>query len=102
MNDASWEERARALERIVIDLHWCARRYCDGRTTYMTSLFNAHTKALLALGVLLNPTADQRLFADDGMGAAYAELTPEDLAAEQAYVHRHGGQGSEEESHGEA
>ncbi len=87
------------LRLVCVDLHWTSRRYCDGRSTYATSMHNTHTKTLLALGVPLNPTADQRLFADDGMGAAYTGLTPEDLAAEQAYVHRHGGQGSEAPPH---
>src|SRR5690606_41919010 len=69
-----------ALRRIVVDLHWRARRYVDGRTSYATRLFNDHTRALVALGVELNRTSDGTIWARDGMGRAYDGL-PEAHAA---------------------
>jgi hypothetical protein len=85
MPKMSWKARALALEHIVKDLHWMSRRYAQGRSTYATSVHNAHTKALLAMGVELNPTGDHRIFADDAMGHAYDGLTEADLAMEQDY-----------------
>lgn len=67
------------LREIVRDFHWQARRYCDGRMTYVTSLFNEHTRSLLALGVDLNDDNGQ-VFARDGMGRSYDGLTDEEAA----------------------
>src|SRR5690606_1647587 len=69
-----------ALRRIVVDLHWMARRYVDGRTSYATRLFNDHTRALVALGVELNRTSDGTIWARDGMGRAYDGLSEEEAA----------------------
>ena len=62
------------LVEIVIDFHWMARRYCDGRMTYVTGLFNDHTRALELMGISLNETADGTVFAQDGMGRTYDGL----------------------------
>lgn len=72
-----------ALRRIVVDLHWMARRYVDGRTSYATRLFNDHTRALVALGVELNRTSDGTIWARDGMGRAYDGLSEEEAAQGQ-------------------
>src|SRR5690606_19909199 len=72
-----------ALRRIVVDLHWMARRYVDGRTSYATRLFNDHTRALVALGVELNRTSDGTNWARDGMGRAYDGLSEEEAAQGQ-------------------
>lgn len=69
-----------ALRRIVVDLHWMARRYVDGRSSYATRLFNSHTRALLAMGVELNTTADGTIWARDAMGRAYDGLSEEEAA----------------------
>lgn len=54
------------LRRIVADLHWMARRYAHGRSSYAVGLLNDHTRALLGLGVKLNPTGDNTIWATDG------------------------------------
>lgn len=67
-------EQVAKLIDVIIDFHWMARRYADGRMTYATSLFNNHTDALLELGIPLNMTADQTLYAQDGMGRRFDGL----------------------------
>lgn len=85
-NDRMRSELARltrdceALRRIAADFHWMARRYADGRSSYVTGLFNDHTRALLAMGVELNPTGDGTIWARDAMGRAYDGLTDEEAA----------------------
>lgn len=69
-----------ALRRIAGDLHWMARRYVDGRSSYATGLFNAHTRALITMGVELNPTGDGTIWARDAMGRAYDGLSEEEAA----------------------
>ncbi len=59
------------LLEIVIDFHWMARRYADGRMSYATSLFNDHTRALQSMDIPLNETSDGTLFAQDGMGRRF-------------------------------
>lgn len=73
-------EELAALRRIVVDLHWMARRYATGRASYATSLFNDHTRALLALGVELNIHGDDTPWARDMQGPGYSNLTPEEYA----------------------
>lgn len=63
------------LREIVVDLHWMARRYANGRQSYAVGLFNRHTRALLALGVPLNATADETIWARDAQGSAYDGLS---------------------------
>lgn len=70
-----------ALRAIARDLHWMARRYADGRRSYATSLLNEHTRALLAQGVDLNPTADGTIWARDADGRGCDHLTDEEAAA---------------------
>ena len=77
---AEIEARNLTLEAIVGDLHWQARRYADGRSSYATGLFNGHTRALLAMGIELNPTGDGTVWARDAMGRAFDGLTDEEAA----------------------
>jgi len=72
-----------ALRCIAQDLHWMARRYANGRQSYVTSLFNDHTRTLLKLGVKLNPTNDGTIWARDAGGRAYDGLTDEEAAMGQ-------------------
>lgn len=74
------EAENQALREIAKDLHWLARRYVDGRSSYATSLFNGHVRALLAMGVELNPTGDGTIWARDAMGRAYDHLTDAEAA----------------------
>lgn len=69
-----------ALRNIARDLHWMARRYADNRQSYSTSLFNGHTRDLLRLGVPLNPTGDETIWARDMMGRNYDGLSDEEAA----------------------
>lgn len=66
------------LLEIIIDFHWMARRYADGRRTYSTGLFNDHTRVLQSMEVPLHTTGDNALFARDGMGRAYDKLSQEE------------------------
>ena len=61
------QRRVTALEEHIRQLHWMARRYADGRSTYAVSLFNDITADLLRMGVELDPTEELALFAHDGM-----------------------------------
>lgn len=74
------EAENRKLREVAKDLHWLARRYADGRSSYATSLHNDHTRTLLSLGVPLNPTGDGTLWARDRDGRAYDGLTDEEAA----------------------
>ena len=75
-----------ALKQIVIDFHWMARRYADGRQSYATGLFNDHTRALLAMGIELNPTGDGTIWAKDSAGRAYDGLTDEEANMGHAHT----------------
>lgn len=72
------KHRIDALERCCENLHWMARRYADNRTSYVTSLFNDITRELLSLGVKLNPTGDQIIWARDSMGNNFARISQEE------------------------
>jgi hypothetical protein len=79
MHRLSQAQIAKLIE-IATDFHWMARRYCDGRMTYSTSLFNEHTRALLAMGIELNATQDETVWASDGMGRLYDGLSDSEAA----------------------
>lgn len=68
------------LRLIVRNFHWMARRYADGRSTYATRLFNEHVRTLLSMGVELDPTGDETIWARDGMGRAYDKLSDEEAS----------------------
>lgn len=63
------------LLQIVIDFHWAARRYADGRSSYYPSMFNDHVRTLQAMEVPLEETGDKTVFAQDGMGRVYDNLS---------------------------
>lgn len=65
------------LKEIIRDLHVPARRYSDGRSTYITSTLNRHVRYLLSIGMQLN-WCDGTLFARDGMGRMYDGLTDDE------------------------
>ena len=75
--ERSLEDKIQALKTIIAEIHWMARRYADGRSTYAPSLLNQRTREALMLGVGLRPPH----FARDGMGRSYDGLTPEEVAA---------------------
>jgi hypothetical protein len=64
-----------ALKRYCADLHWMARRYVDGRSSYAPSMFNGITRGLLSMGVQLNATGDGIIWARDGMGRGFDKLS---------------------------
>ncbi len=63
------------LHNIIRDLHWMARRYADGRQSTCTSTFNDITRKLLEWEVPLNKTGDGTLWARDGGGRCYDNLS---------------------------
>ena len=69
------------LRRIVGDLHWMARRYADGRATYVTWMFNEATRVLLKLDVDLKMfDVDGTIWARDHHGRTYDGLNDEEAA----------------------
>jgi len=59
------------LTEAVIDFHYMARRYADGRMTYAANIVNDHTYKLLQMGIVLSPdgfeeSLDGTFFAHDG------------------------------------
>lgn len=64
------------LIEIICGIHWMARRYVSGRSTYAVLSLNQHTSALIRLGIQL-PEADGTVWALDGMGRLYDGLTNE-------------------------
>ena len=75
-------------QRIIQDLHWMARRYADGRSTYAPGLLNEHTRDLLKYGFTLNPTADETIWARSPLGRGHDGLS--DLEAAQGMEARRG------------
>lgn len=68
----------------LMSLHWMARRYADGRSSYSPGLFNGITRKLIAAGAELKAP----LFARDGMGRRYDRLTPEQADEAEADMPR--------------
>ena len=66
-----------ALRVIVAEIHWMARRYADGRSTYAPGMLNSRTKDLLGMGIELRTPH----FARDGMGRQYDGLTEDEVKA---------------------
>lgn len=62
-------------EKIIVDLHWMARRYADGRRTYAPGVVNNVSRWLIANGIQPIAGADDTIWAKDGMGRAYDRLT---------------------------
>lgn len=74
------KEKFETLKKIVTELHWMARRYADGRQSYVTYSFNEQTRLLQAMGVELKETADETVWARDSMGRSYDGLTPKEAS----------------------
>jgi len=75
------EKDLQTLRQVVCDLHWMARRYADGRMSYVTDLFNSHTRALLEeLGFSYEDLegTDGTIWARDKMGRDYDGLSDEE------------------------
>jgi hypothetical protein len=68
------------LEHVIINLHWMARRYADGRQTYAPGLFNDCTRSLLQMGIELKGGADGTIWARNSLGRQYDDLTDEEAA----------------------
>ena len=56
-----------ALKRLLLDLHWMARRQADGGQEAFPG-FNENTKTLLGFGIKLNPTGDGTIWVYPGEG----------------------------------
>jgi hypothetical protein len=70
---ADAEADVRILAEVIQDIHWMARRYADGRSTFAPSTFNYAIGRAMAVGVELVPV-DDTLWAKDGMGPDYEGL----------------------------
>ncbi len=68
------DENAR-LRSIALVLQPCARRYADGRRTYVPSMVNDATRYLLSIGLPVNPCGERIIWARDEMGRTYDGLT---------------------------
>lgn len=77
--DATRRERD-TLAAIAADLQLMARRYAAGRCSTAPGTLNDATRQLQALGVKLNE-CDGTVFAHDGMGRHYDQLSAEDAEA---------------------
>lgn len=70
------------LEKAIRDIHWMARRYADGRTSYATIMFNKATRSILDMGMELgteNPR--ESIWAKDGMGREFDGLSEVEATA---------------------
>jgi hypothetical protein len=75
------KEKYQTLKQIAAELHWMARRYADGRQSYVTYEFNKITRLLQAMGIELKQTGDDSIWARDAMGRQYDGLTEKEAAA---------------------
>jgi hypothetical protein len=62
-------KRCIKLQSIILDIHWMARRYADGRQSYAGGMFNRAMDDALALGVPLKE--DSALTTHFGNKATY-------------------------------
>lgn len=46
-------KRCKELEQIILDIHWMARRYADGRRSYAVSMFNDAVSKAVEMGLNL-------------------------------------------------
>ncbi|GEP00515.1 hypothetical protein [Methylobacterium haplocladii] len=79
------EQRIAALENIIRDTLWMARRYAHGRQSYAVGMYNDAARRAQHLNVQLQMT-DGSIFALDGTrdgagGAEMSALSPEEFAA---------------------
>jgi hypothetical protein len=79
-NKKQLENENATLKKICVNLAWQARRYCDGRSSYVTSMFNEDMRTLISLGVDLNATGDGTIWARDAMGRNFDGLTDAEAA----------------------
>lgn len=82
---------------LVRDLAWMARRYCDGRASYAPSTFNGHTRTLLSLGVPLNPTGDETIWARNSYGRGSDGFNDDEAARGRAPDWWHSGPDAREQ-----
>lgn len=65
----NWKQRCEYLESIILDIHWMARRYADGRMTYAPDKFNRAMIKAITLGIPLKKDIivhPPSIFAQDG------------------------------------
>ena len=56
-----------ALEEIIRDIIWMARRYADGRSTYAPDMFNRAADRAIQLGITWKHDKNGEVYATDGM-----------------------------------
>lgn len=62
-------------DKIIMDLHWMARRYADLRSSYAPGVVNRATRWLLEHSLPVNQCAEGIIWARDGMGRRFDGLT---------------------------
>jgi hypothetical protein len=77
--NARREAAVAEMKAALIEFHWMARRYCDGRMSAAPSVFNDHVRELVANGIDMR----QPLFARNGCGRAFDRLTDAEALAAQ-------------------
>lgn len=65
----------KTIDQIIYDLHWMARRYADGRSSYAPGSLNDNVRTLLEMGYELK----RPFFARDGMGRQFDGLSEQDV-----------------------
>ena len=58
------------LRRVIYEIHWMARRYATGRSSYAPSMFNDALKVAIDLGCDIRPDVadNDKIYADYGYG----------------------------------
>ena len=56
------------LRRVIYEIHWMARRYATGRSSYAPSMFNDALKVAIDLGcdIKPDPSDSDKIYADYG------------------------------------
>lgn len=78
MADKKLMAENQSLIKIIEDIWWMARRYADGRSTYAPGMYNDAIRVARNLGIYLRLDDSQTIFARDGMGQRYSNLTTEE------------------------
>lgn len=80
------------LKHILKETLWMARRYADGRSSYVVSQFNEaiHELDLMGLPELNpgDPAANGKRFADDGMFGNYDPTSKQHITSDEKIVRR--------------
>jgi hypothetical protein len=74
------KEKYHTLKKIASELHWMARRYADGRQSYVTHQFNEITRMLQSMEIDLKEAGDGTVWARDAMGRSFDGLSEKEAS----------------------